>query len=206
MIYNYCKEISNVEDNVDGFFNKNKFVGYILPNGLIYKTKNHNVSNAETFFMNSLFILKDNFSDKEKILGETDDLLCQIISRFFQNLSYDKIMALNDFISKNSLSFSDILVSLFGCHLVTRLDKTIITALGDHRPFYNYLLDGFRIETIDKIIYDEEKKQYVFRKNYDQNRELYEEIEEIRNEIINEEAPLFRKKLGKYLQIILFML
>lgn len=91
------------------------------------------------------------------------------------------------------MSISDLLVSLFGCHLVTRLNKTILTSFHNHQRFYNYLLNGFHINTVDKIIYDEEKKAFIFQNSLHNNIELYQEIDKIREESLSSEIELFHK-------------
>lgn len=193
MIYPYYKEIVNYEKNVNKFYDKKNFVGFILPNGLVYKAKEHSVTNVENVFKVDLSLLKEHFEDKNEILGETKDALCQLISNFFNNISYEKVVALNKFMDDNELLFSEVLVSLFGCHLITRIGKGIITSEDNHELFYNYILEGFEIKTIDRIVYDKEKKQYVFMKKNNRNTELYGEIEEIINQVPFDETPLFRK-------------
>lgn len=193
MIYNFEKEIVNKKD-VMHFYDKNNFVGYILPDGSIYKCKNHNVSNVDTVLTMFLMILKDNYADKEKILSiETSDKLLQIIIRFLKKASNEKIVALLQFIKDNNLVVSDLIVSLFGCHLITRLDRTILTSETNHTLFFNYLLNDFTIHTIDKIIYDSVKKEYKYFKQNDRNDYLYDEVKYIKESVCNDDIALFYK-------------
>ena len=139
MIYQYNSKVVNT-NGVDDFFNKKNFVGYILPDGSIYECKNHNVENVKTFIKMSLFLIKDNYSEREKFLSaDTNSPLMRIVSNYIKKTSYNELMALNSFIEQNNLEVSDLLVGLFGCHEITRSNKTILTALSNHEVFYNYL-------------------------------------------------------------------
>ena len=191
MIYNFEKEIINRND-VHHFYDEKNFVGYILPDGSIYKCKNHNVSNADTALNMFLMILKDHYDDKDKLLSiETNDKLLKIIVNYLRKLSHEEINALIKFIDQNNLLISDLIVSLFGCHLVTRLDRTILTSESNHECFFNYLLNDFKIHTIDKILYDFETLEYKFVKPLDRNEYLYDEINIIKQNTNNKDISLF---------------
>ena len=193
MVYDFHKEIVNRND-VSHFYNKNNFVGYILPDGSIYQCKNHNVSNAETVISMYLMILNDNYEFKETLMNiETDDKLLQIITKHLIKMSHDEIVALIKFINENNLLVSDLIVSLFGCHLVTRLDKTILTSETNHEYFYNYLLNDFKICMIDKIYYDSNNKTFRFIKSINRNDYLYDEIENIKKMNNVDDIELFYK-------------
>ena len=193
MVYKFDDRIVN-NGNVNSFFDKKKFVGYILPDGEIYHCINHNVSNVGTVLDMDIELLKSNFADKDKILtNNTSDKLMQLVINYLYRASYDEIVALSKFIKENSLGISDLIVQLFGCHLVTRLNKTILTSETNHSPFFNYLLNDFSVCTIDKIMYDNEKKEYVFIHGVDRNEYLYDEIERIKKSVNTEEIELFYK-------------
>ena len=193
MVYKFDKSVVN-ERRLEDFYDKNNFVGYILPDGSIYKCKEHNIANVDTVFRLFMHIIKDNYGDKDRILNiEVTDRLIKLIIDYYRKSSYDEIVALDKFIDEKKLFISDILVQLFGCHLVTRLDKTILTSEFDHRYFYNYLLNDFTIRTIDKIIYDPNTHECKYTAFLDRNEYLYDEINNLKKEIKNDEIELFYK-------------
>ncbi len=193
MVYKFEEKIVN-RNNVNNFYDKNNFVGYILPNGEIYSCKEHNVSNIKTILFLFIELLVKNFQDKDKFLIDTDDKLLKIIFNYLKNVSYDEIIALNDFIHQNNLFTSDLIVQLFGCHLVTRLDKTILTSETNHECFFNYLLNNFTVYNIDKIVYDKNLKQYKYVKTSNTNKSVYDEIDEIKTYVAENSKKLFYKE------------
>ncbi len=194
MIYQYNSKVVNT-NGVDDFFNKKNFVGYILPDGSIYECKNHNVENVKTFIKMSLFLIKDNYSEREKFLSaDTNSPLMRIVSNYIKKTSYNELMALNSFIEQNNLEVSDLLVGLFGCHEITRSNKTILTALSNHEVFYNYLLNGFTVNTVNKIVYDEKNNTFIFKNSLNRNIETYNEIDNIKKDIFPGEEKLFHKR------------
>lgn len=59
-------------------------------------------------------------------------------------------------------TFKNILIQYLGYHSIERTKKTISTAtLKPYETFYNYILNGFTIYQIPKMIYALEKKKYV---------------------------------------------
>ena len=193
MMYEYDKRIVN-QNGVDNFYSKTNFIEYILPNGEIYQCMEHNISNIETVLKMDLDLLMKNYEDKEKILNnESDDKIMEIIINYLNKIPYEQIVALRDFINKNNLFVSDLIVQLFGCHLVTRLNKLILTSEIKHDLFFNYLLNDFKINTIDKIVYDKEMKTYKFMHGFDRNEYLYDEIDKIKKSVNNDEIDLFYK-------------
>lgn len=194
MTYQYKSEVVNNGDE-NTFFDKNNFVGYILPDGSIYECKNHNIENVSSFLKMSLDLFKDHYNEREEFIeGDTNSPLIGIVSRYLKRISYDEGMALKDFIKKNNITISDLLVGLFGCHLVTRLNKTILTSASNLDIFYNYMLHDFKINTIDRMVYDEEKKSFVLKKNLGSNIELEQEINQIKKDSYSEERGLFHKR------------
>ena len=194
MIYQYNSKVVNT-NGVDDFFNKKNFVGYILPDGSIYECKNHNVENVKTFIKMSLFLIKDNYSEREKFLSaDTNSPLMRIVSNYIKKTSYNELMALNSFIEQNNLEVSDLLVGLFGCHEITRSNKTILTALSNHEVFYNYLLNGFTVNTVNKIVYDEKNNTFIFKNSLNRSIETYNEIDNIKKDIFPGEEKLFHKR------------
>lgn len=191
MVYKYEKEIVNTK-SIDHFYDKNNFVGYILPDGSIYQCVEHNVSNVDTVLRMYLQILKDHYGDKEELLkkGTTDKLL-KLVINYLKNATYFEIMALSKFISEHNLFVSDVIVQLLGCHLVTRLDKTIVTSEVNHKCFFNYLLNDFTIRTVDKMVYDPDLHAYKFVAGLDRNEYLYDEVEKLKKEVKEEERELF---------------
>ena len=188
--YKYHEGIEN-NGNLDNFFDKNNFVGYILPDGTIYPCEKHNISSMESFFnliVNNLYFKYD---DKEKFLEKSiDDKLFQMLLDFFWKLSKEEAESLYQFTKDNKIDLSNILVSLIGCHLVTRLNKKILTSLSSHEPFYNYLLMGFEIETVPKIIYKD--GEYIFHRDSLYNNDfLYDQINRIKDETKDDERMLF---------------
>ena len=178
MIYDYHDEIVN-KNEVKDFYNKDSFVGYILDNGTIYKAKNHNVESLSTFFFMALYNLISNFKDKAEILDvESKDPIANMLLNYLKCADYDELVALDKFIKQYNLTLSDLLVGYFRCHLVTRLNKKILTAANNFRPFYNYILMGFKIEKTDKICYQDKKFNFV--DDHSLKNDLYmEEMEEM---------------------------
>ena len=191
MIYEYNPKIVNRSDD---FFDKRNFVGYILPDGKVFECVEHNVSNVCSFLKLYIDLLNSNYENKKEILNvETDNELAKIVLNKLNKMSYDEIHALLEFINNNAIILSDLFVSYFGCHLVTRMKKEIITSELNHECFYNYLLHNFKIMTIPKIMYDEEKKEYHFIEGQSRNEYLYDEIKRIQNEVKENEIELFHK-------------
>lgn len=191
MVYKYEKEIVNTK-NIDHFYDKNNFVGYILPNGDIYQCIEHNVSNVDTVLRMYLQILKDHYGDKEVLLKkDTTDKLLKLVINYLKNATYFEIVALSKFINEHNLFVSDVIVQLLGCHLVTRLDKTIVTSEINHKCFFNYLLNNFTVRTIDKMVYDPDLHEYKYVTGLDRNEYLYDEVEKIKKEVKEEERELF---------------
>ena len=193
MFYQYEKEIVN-RNKVDHFFDKNNFVGYILPDGTIFKCENHNVTNADTFLQMFLDVIDKDYNEKDELLNvSTNNDLLKVIVKCLKNMSHDKIHALRVYVNNNKVFLSDLLVLLFGCHLVTRLDKEILTSETDYSLFYNYLLNDFKITNIGKLIYDEEKKEYKHIYPIIRNEELYSEIKRIKEDLGKSDINLFYK-------------
>lgn len=191
MVYKYEKEIVNTK-NIDHFYDKNNFVGYILPNGDIYQCIEHNVSNVDTVLRMYLQILKDHYGDKEVLLKkDTTDKLLKLVINYLKNATYFEIVALSKFINEHNLFVSDVIVQLLGCHLVTRLDKTIVTSEINHKCFFNYLLNNFTVRTIDKMVYDPDLHEYKYVTGLDRNEYLYDEVEKLKKEVKEEERELF---------------
>ena len=191
MVYKYEKEIVNTK-NIDHFYDKNNFVGYILPNGDIYQCIEHNVSNVDTVLRMYLQILRDHYDDKEELLKkDTTDKLLKLVINYLKNATYFEIVALSKFINKHNLFVSDVIVQLLGCHLVTRLDKTIVTSEINHKCFFNYLLNNFTVRTIDKMVYDPDLHEYKYVTGLDRNEYLYDEVEKLKKEVKEEERELF---------------
>jgi len=161
MVYEYHDEVVN-KNEVKDFYKPTSFVGYILDDGTIYRAKNHNIESISTFFFMALSNLIRKYSDKDIILDvESNDPIAQLLINYFKRASYDELIALNEFINEYNLSLSDILVGYFRCHLVTRLNKRISTASNDFEPFHNYILMGFTIEKLDKMLYHNKKFKFV---------------------------------------------
>ena len=114
MIYDYNAKIVN-HNKVDDFFNDHSFVGYILPDGTIFKCKDHNVSDANTFLKMYLEILDKDYEKKDELLNtETNNKLSELIVNHLKRMSHDKIHALLELINNSSFSISDLLVCYFG--------------------------------------------------------------------------------------------
>ena len=191
MIYEYDKKIVNRSDT---FFDKKNFVGYILPDGSIYQCIEHNIPNIETFLKMYLTLLDSDYEKKEEILNVfTTDKLGQLVINYLKRMSHNEIHALLKFIDESNIIISDLLVNYFGCHLVTRLKKEIITSEVNHQCFYNFLLHDFKIKTIDKIAYNDEKKEFCYIKAMPRNAQLYDEIDNLKKEISEENINLFHK-------------
>ena len=167
-------------------------MGYILPNGDIYQCIEHNVSNVDTVLRMYLQILKDHYGDKEVLLKkDTTDKLLKLVINYLKNATYFEIVALSKFINEHNLFVSDVIVQLLGCHLVTRLDKTIVTSEINHKCFFNYLLNNFTVRTIDKMVYDSDLHEYKYVTGLDRNEYLYDEVEKLKKEVKEEERELF---------------
>ena len=190
MVYEYDERVINKNND---FFDKNKFVGYILPDGTIYTCKNHNITNVFTFLKLYLILLDTDYSQKDDLLSvDTDDKLAKVVLNKIKRMSHDEIHALLEF-TKNEIILSDLLVCFFGCHLITRLKKNMITSKYNLEPFYNYLLHDFKIDIFPRIVYDEDKKEYHYVVAMDRNGYLYDEIDEIKRDVKEEEISLFHK-------------
>ncbi len=193
MIYEYNEEVVNRSND---FNDKRNFVGYILPDGSVFRCKDHNVSNVDSFLKMYLELLDANYDKKEELIDvETDNKLAKIILKYLKNATYEQIHALLEFTKKENITIKDLLVSLFGCHLVTRLKKEILTSEINHQCFYNYLLHDFKIVIIDKLVYDDNTKKYHYIKAKERNDYLYDEIEKIRKEVNENELDLFHKTI-----------
>ena len=193
MAYKYEKGIINY-NHVEEFSKYDNFVGFILPDGSIYKCKNHNVSNIDTVVHMYLDVLQRHFDDKDKILDtDTTDKILKMIIYYFKKASLEQIKALSNFIEKENLFISDLLVQFFGCHSISRINGMIYTSETNHEIFYNYLLNGVKVFTVDKIVYDEEKKEYRYLKAKDRNDYIYDEINRLKKDVNNDEIELFYK-------------
>lgn len=191
MVYEYNPKVANLNKNVD-YKKETKFIGYILPDGSVFQCKNHNITNAETFLKIYLEILDNDYSKRNWLLSETsDNALSNVILGKLQRMSRDEIHAFLKYMNEENIILSDLLVTFFGCHLVTRAYKEIITSEINHQCFYNYLLNGFKITLIGKTIYDAGKKQYKYIIPNNRNQYLYDEIEGIKNDIKEDEVELF---------------
>lgn len=190
--YKYYEEISNYND-VNNFYNKTNFIGYILPDGNIYPCKNHNIESIISAFNMCLSNLVKNYEDREFFLvRKSNDPILQLILNFLWNLSQEEVIEFYNFIKNNKIDMSDLLVSLFGCHLVTRLNKKILTSNILHYPFYNYILMDFTIETVPKIIYKD--NEFMFKeKNLYNDDFLFDEIKMIKENASSDEKRLFFK-------------
>ena len=190
MVYEYNSKIVNRSND---FNDKNNFVGYILPDGSIYECIEHNVYSVYSVFKMYLQLLEKEYDKKNEILDiETDDKLAQIVLNKLKNMSYDEIKAFISF-DNGSYTASDLFVSFFGCHLITRLKKVILTSELNHYSFYNYLLHDFKIVTIPKILYNEKTKKYQFKEGLIRNDYLYDEIKKIKSEAKESQIELFHK-------------
>ncbi len=188
--YPYHREIENNSD-INHFFDKNNFVGYILPDGTIYPCENHSMGSIASLFNLTLDCLCKYYDMKDEYLEEEcDERLIQLIMKYFRKISYKQVIKLDNFIRNNNLDLSDILVGLFGCHLITRLNKKILTSSVSHQIFYNYLLMGYEVENVPKIIYKDEKYSF-YSDNLYNNDFLYDEIKTISNEAFVDEKSLF---------------
>lgn len=191
MIYQYEEKVVNRSND---FLDKDNFIGYILPNGSIFSCENHNVSNVDTFLKMYLVLLDEDISKKDELLNiETDNELAKIILVYLKKMSHDEIHALLEFTRKESTTIKDLLVSLFGCHLITRLKKEILTSEIDHTCFYNYLLHDFKIMSLSKLVYDKDSKEYKYVDFADRNDYLYDEIIRVKNDVGNGDINLFHK-------------
>ena len=190
MIYDYNSRVVNMHND---FLDEKNFVGYILPNGSIYECKNHNISNISTFLKMYLKLLDMDYNNRKEIFDvDTNDELGKVIIKRLKSLSHDEVHALLEF-AESVIILSDILVGFFGCHMITRLNKTIITSKYNHRCFYNYLLHDFHIDIIPRIIYDVESKKYRYVNSKNRNDYLYDEIKSLKSEVRNSEIELFTK-------------
>ncbi len=194
MIYEFDPRVVN-RKKVDDFNKYTKFIGYILPDGDIFECKEHNVSDATSVLKMFLDILDNNYDNKNIILDtNSNNKLLDVLLTRLKHMSHDEIHALLDFINNNNeFTISDLLVSYFGCHLITRLDKEILTSEIDYHCFYNYLLNDFKIVNVGRVIYNEEKKICEYIQPRVRNEYLYDEINRIKSEVNEDEIELFYK-------------
>lgn len=193
MVYEYNSKIVN-RNKVDDFFSNRSFVGYILPDGTIFACQDHNVSDANTFLWMYLEILDHNYDKKDELLdAKTDNKLLELLDYHLKKMSHDEIHALYEYIYENNVFLSDLLVSFFGCHLITRLDREILTSEIDYHCFYNYLLNDFKITNVGKLVYDKNEKKYKHIYPIVRNEYLYDEIKRIKKEVKEDEIELFYK-------------
>ena len=193
MAYEYHKEIVNVGETKD-FYKQKNFIGYILSDGRIYQSHDHNIETISSFFSMTIENLRDNFDKRGEILDiETQDSIGQMLINYFRRVSYEEVVALDKFIKKNCLSLSDILVGYFNCHSITRLNKTIITSFNDFRPFHNYILMGFTIKKVDKILYCNGEFKFV-NDEMIKNERYLDEMEKLKIDVpSDEDRKLFFK-------------
>jgi hypothetical protein len=190
VVYEYHKEVVN-KGNAEDFFEKGKFVGYILDDGTIYRAKNHNIESLASFFSMTLFNLIDNYKNKNIILDtESNDRIAQILLNYFRNASYEELVALDIFIKQYNLTLSDLLVGYFRCHAITRLNKEILTAANDFECFHNYLLKDFKVRKIDKILYKDGKFSFVNDETL-KNDYYMDEMEELKSEVSEDDREKF---------------
>ncbi len=194
MIYEFNPKIVNRNKPKD-FYTGRSFVGYILPNGDIVQFQNHNISDAETSLLMYLDILDNDYANKDKFLNgiETNNKLAQFVINHLKRMSHDEIHALLEYIHASHILLSDLLVYYFGCHLITRLDKEILTSENNYMCFYNYLLNDFKITNVGKLLYDGDNKRFIYVKPMDRNEYLYDEIKRIKNEVGDSQIDLFYK-------------
>ena len=194
-IFEYLDRYSNNSKDINDFYNKDNIVGYILPNGEIMEVRNHNIESVETVLKMSLDFLENDYANKDKFLDkDSNNPIMQLVINYLNNKDYNELMALKRFINQYNLEIKNLLVGLFGCHIISRLDRQIITASGNHEKFYNYMLHGFKIYTVDSIKYDKSKKEYSFVQEKDSNLELKNNIDEIKKDILDEDIDLLMKK------------
>ena len=95
--------------------------------------------------------------------------------------------------------YKTVIVQYLHYHLIERCQKGITTSdLTPYETFYNYLLNDFTIHQIPRMVYDNEKKMYIF---YEQNNflvtdrelRLKEEVQAIKKYVpINEREKYYR--------------
>ena len=113
MVYEYNSKIVN-QNKVDDFFNDKNFVGYILPDGTIFKCKDHNVSDANSFLWMYLMLLDEDYDNKEELLGTpTNNKLLKIIANRLRMMSHDEIHALYMYANENQVFFLLFFIHIF---------------------------------------------------------------------------------------------
>lgn len=98
MIYEYNAKVVNT-NKLDDFYQKQNFVGYLLPDGTVFSCKNHNEEDADTFLKMGLSLMKINYDEKDLFLNEkTNNPLVKIIQNYLKKVSYEECLALAKFI------------------------------------------------------------------------------------------------------------
>ncbi len=186
MRYSYNAKVVNVSD-VDHFFDQDKFIGYILPNGDIYGCVEHNVPDVVTIINMAMEFAENNY-DLEVILNDdSKDMLMNLVVKKLRKMKREELINLRKFMQKEGLIVSDLLVQFFGCHDVTRGTKTIITSDTNLDDFLEYRIMGFNIKILEKIeINDKGEFTFVRRLINDKYSEL---IESIRRQVPLSERP-----------------
>ncbi len=194
MVYEYNEKVIN-NDTVDNFYSKNNFVGYILPNGDIFQCKNHNIYDSKSFLFMYLMLLDNNFDERRELFNATtNNMLSKWILKSLTKMSHEEIHAMLVLVMNDKYTISDLLVGYFGCHLITRLEKEILTSEINYECFYNYLLNDYKITNIGKFIYDEKEKEFKHIYPKIRNEYLYDEIKSIKSDANEKEIALFYKR------------
>jgi len=194
MVYEYNRKV--LENYIKGKSKKDddKFIGYLLPDGSPYEVADHNLIGKATYFYMILYLISSNYNAKDIILKDVSmsDLIDKILITYLKNVSYDEACALNKFLKNSSINFDDLLVGLFHCHKVSRFDMEILTSEIDHKIFYNYILEGFKIKTVPRIVYNNHEFK-IIDKEYLSNEYLSDEVDEIKKDIYRGEENLFHR-------------
>ncbi len=202
MIYKFDKRI------LDNYIKKIKpdeeFYGYILPDGSLYKVKDHKISNKVTSFSTSIQILagmhEENYENEKKSYLDflkkdypfLSDPVIKMIMNYFDRVSYQEACAFTSFMNENGIELDDILVGFFKCHKISRINKEILTGVIDFNVFYNYMMEGFIIKNAPRLIYSDNSFKLID-KEYLNNDYLYNEIEKIKDDSYFGEEHLFHK-------------
>lgn len=93
MIYEFNKKVINAS-GIKDFYKKNNFVGYILPDGDIFKCQNHNVEDIDAILKMYLHLLEKHYNDRDVFLDKASNKLTKVVIDYFKRLTYEQVIAL----------------------------------------------------------------------------------------------------------------
>jgi hypothetical protein len=182
MIIPYHSEVVN--ENKYGLYNmeiKDKFIGFLTPNGHPFETSHQGHNFAPVGIMMSCWVDYREWLEKEEIIKhikETRDSVSGwkhrdkifLLDTLNYGINYFECFYelnssfMNEFMNMGPESSTDYLVQLLNYDKVERLPKTITTSkFNMNEAFFNYLLMDFKIFQVPQVLYSENKGDFDFK-------------------------------------------